>query len=214
MGSLSLLYLPCCCKIYFPIKKIYYLSLEAMVSLLFGIESTTFSLVCSEAQTPLPSLSYCHCVSSVLCLLAPEFSYCLNLFWTFVYFFFLLVHFTPLHHAHLLSLVSCWPPETPVSLSPSDEKTPLFSFSFFLLVPTALWTSVLTLVYLFTCLSLSLSNKSRWDWGTVSGAKEACWCFFPSLRWNASFDGLWQACEISKDFGGYTWEWVGGGFVM
>lgn len=150
-----------------------------MVSLLFGIESTVFSLVCQKAQTQLSSLSYCPSVSSVLCFLAPEFATALEPFWTFVYFFLLTCAFHSLHHA----LLCLW--NSAHLLRPSfsvtlNEKTSLLPF-----LPLGPYSTLnlcpdtYHVVYLFTCLSLSLSNKKRWDWGPVSVCKGSLLMLLP-----------------------------------
>lgn len=212
MGSLSLLYLPCCCKNLLSYKKYIIFSLEAMVSLLFGIESTTFSLVCPEAQTPLSSLSYCHCVSSVLCLLAPEFPTAPEPFLNTCLLFFLTCAFYSLHHAHLClwNSADLLRPSFSVTL---DEKTSLFSF-----LPLGPYSTLNlcsdTCLLVYLSVSFTEQQKQVRLGNSVSVQRKFVDASSHLLRWNASFDGLWQACEISNDFGGYTWEWVGGGFVM
>lgn len=167
-----------------------------MVCLLFGKESTVFSLVCQKAQTRLSSLSYCPSVSSVLCFLAPEFPTALEPFWIFVYFFLPTCAIHSLHHA-LLCLWNSAHLLRPSFFVTLNEKTSLLPL--LPLGPSALWTSVLTLTVLSACLPVCLFH-----WAAKKGetgdqrqcAKEVCWCFFPSgtvkclLRWIAT--SMWN----------------------
>ena len=154
-----------------------------MVSLLFGIESTVFSLVYQKAQTQLSSLSYCRSVSSVLCFLAPEFPTAPEPFLNICLLFSSHLCISVSASCSPLSLKLCWPLETQLLFHPGWED-----FSVFLSSSRSLQHFEPLSWHLSTCLPVYLFH-----WATKKGeigeqcqcAKEVCWGFFPSftLKW-------------------------------
>lgn len=175
-----------------------------MVSLLFGIESTVFSLVCQKAQTRLCSLSYCPSVSSVLCFLAPEFPIALEPFWTFVYFFLLTCAFHSSASCSPLSLKLCSPPETQFLCHPKwEDFAASLSSSWSLQHFEPLSWHLPCWLPVYLSVSFTEQQKKVRLGTSVSVQRKFVDASSHLLRWKDSFAGSWQACEISSDFGGY-----------